>query len=46
MFGTEQCLSVLFNSQVIQCQVQVNVLFKRLLDCLLLGIVSGQAALS
>ena len=35
MLGTEQCLSVLFDSQVIWCQVQVNVLFKRLLYCLL-----------
>ena len=29
----------LFDSQVIWCQVQANVLFKRLLECLLLGIV-------
>ena len=39
MFGTEQGLSVLFDSQVIWCQVQADVLFKRLLECLLLGIV-------
>ena len=39
MFSTEQVQLLKFDSQVIECQVQANVLVQRLLECLLLGIV-------